>query len=152
MSEETVLKRFGGTVIYVTQSGKFGARIKGRPVEKRSLREIEKAILHALHAVTVMLVDEGMPAYGVPQLVKIAAYDEKKDVYLTETGEVFPTYRPLYHLNEEAIARFNDLTHRRQMLAREWEQIRDDLTPFRRSDLPGMQAYDALAGDGDEAA
>lgn len=114
----THFKTIDGIDVFITEDGKFTAKINKRDVTKPNFRDIEKLVAQTLEAVTAYELDR----YEVrlPRKVEILKFE--KDRVRLKDGDLGGHFSHYYKLTEEQIGFLNDLVRQRDEIKDAWHE------------------------------
>jgi len=124
-------KTVNDTPIWLTEDGKFTARINGKDVTKPQISQIEKLITLTLGAVTAYDVDN----YSASAPAKREIIGFEKDRARTKDGHLLARYDYCYVLTDVELSLLRDLAKQKREIEEEWQEVIHKLTRLTPSNI-----------------
>lgn len=128
-------KTINDTPIWLTEDGKFTARINGKDVTKPQISQIEKLITATLGAITAYKVN----GYEARPIRKVSVLGFERDRARTKDEGLLGRHEHLYVLSDEQVAQLEDIAKRKRAIEEEWQQATYTLTRLTSSNIDDVR-------------
>lgn len=126
---KTFLKNVEGTEIFVdNETGQFLAKVGGKEIKKRNLRDVEKAIDEVSGAVTAYNIERHSPSRA--RIVEISRFDN--DRARLKDGRLMGRFEEFYILTPEQVAEVDRLYN-------QYKKARDEFSQYTNA-LPALHS------------
>lgn len=144
MNSKTLIKTLDGIEIYIDpETGRFEAKINGKLVKKRTLRDVEKEIEGLSKAVTAY----DLSTYDIakPERVEISRFESGRA--RLKDGKLARRYEIFYILDTETLSKILNIYERERILIEEYKALIKTLPRVNESNFQEIRENQKTGGN-----